>query len=121
MVKVHIKDLLAIEELYSFRILLLVAMFAFGCHIDALYKMVLLRYSNISLVWNFESFEEFLLQTNMFNKEPVVTQCFSNLPQYANSEVSWETFFEKFIKEVSENKLYKYYHCCKLYRCYYEN
>lgn len=68
---------------------------------------------------DYESFEEFLLQSNMLNKHPRVQQEFRDLSKYANQYFSWETYFERLIVDVTSKEPYKHSHSSKtIQHCY---
>lgn len=100
--------------------LLFVDMTAFAFHIDQLFD----KFKNeinttIFLLKDLISFEEVLLQSNLFKRDQKVQKILQDIPEYANSCISWETFFEKLISEVTYKKPYRVTHrTSELNECY---
>lgn len=92
---------------------------AFGCHIDEFYNKVVRAY-DVVVLNEYECFEELLVRTNMFKNDDTVQVGLSNLPDSANSWLSWEQYFENLIKDATISKQYKHSHGAKLLHCYFE-
>lgn len=103
-------------------ILLLVDTSAFGCHIEKLFTVAETLDVTVTVALEYESFEEFLLQTNMLNDHILVKQELSNLPEFANQFFSWETYFEYLIATVTKQQFYRHTHSSStIGHCYTES
>lgn len=81
-----------------------------------LLRMKAYRGFNVTVMTDYECFEELLLRTNMLNGSVDL----SSLEQTdANNYVSWENFYEDVLNKVTEGKLFRAYHG-SMTRCYVE-
>lgn len=101
------------------KVLIFADMASFGCHIDSLVNIVLTDYKDIQILWDYECFEELLLQTNLLKNLSIVRTAFNNLPKSASGYSSWEKYFEYLSQKATENLLCRYNHNGELYDCYY--
>lgn len=89
------------------KILVMVDLAGYGCHWDEFTQRVIRKNPNVFILQNRECFEQMLLYSNMLKDIPKVKRELSDLVKYANNYISWETYFERLISDVTENKLYR--------------
>lgn len=116
---------LVLNNLYGYKkILVLFDSAAFGCHVtDFLETVNYLDNLDVEIYYCFgyESFEYLLLKTNLFAGNSKVQEHFGNLSRYANKYMSWETYFEELLEDVTVTLPFKYVHSRSLKDCYYKN
>jgi hypothetical protein len=110
----------AINEGYS-NILAIFDTASYGCHMSLFNNLFKDCDENVSYISKYECFEELLVRLNINRNNPVIVKELSNLYDYANNFVSWETYFEDLIQRATKNKFYKYTHSSKLRSCYTES
>jgi hypothetical protein len=87
----------------SVSLLVLADMSAFGCHMYEFEDKVLSEYKDrVYIDSKYECFEELLLRTNYFKNNSIVQTQFSSIETYANEFLSWETYFEKLLEDLTK-------------------
>ncbi len=93
----------------NLNIFLLIDSSAFGCHYEKLKRVILDAGYNVYFCYSYESFEYFLLCSNMLRFSPLV-QYELNDTSYANRYISWETYFSDLINRSTYRKYYRCFH-----------
>lgn len=94
---------------------------SFGCHFEEFHRK-LNRYDiNVCFMSTYECFEELLIQSNIVNHLDKVKYVLNDLPNFDNTHVSWETYFEEWLYTLTKDKQYVQRHGShhsKLNDCY---
>ena len=92
------------SEFQGKNILLFVDTASYGRYFDLLRSIASIFDFNINIDMNYECFEYFLLKSNMLNGDWVFSSTI------ANSNTTWEQYFEEVIESCTDNCIWKYRH-----------
>lgn len=110
----------AIKQGYS-DILVIFDNASFGCRFEEFYKKFAGCSVNISIISQYECFEELLSRTTLLHDNPIIQDSLSNIEVEANQYKSWEKYFEYLVNKATGGKPYFYSHGSSLRDCYLVN
>ena len=107
------------EKLSTSAVVNIIDTAAYGCHIEEFVKLTKYSINPVTLLYDFECFEEVLVRSNLLNDNVVVQKELNDLPKYANQFKSWENYFQDLLLRVTKGKLWKQSHGdSKLNKCF---
>ena len=106
----------------EFNVIAILDTAAYGCHIEEFISLTEDLVNKVTLLYDYECFEEVLVRSNFLNKHVTVKQELDDLPKYANNFKSWENYFQSLLHNVTALTHWKQTHSrSKLNKCYIEN
>lgn len=92
----------------------------FGGHYEEFCQKCLKDRHDFAVCLDYECFEQFILESNYFRDNLKKITEFQNLPELANNFVSWESYFQKLVENLTKDSQYEVTHTrhSKLSDCY---